>query len=71
MSNTVQLKGEALFQHLVRHYKMSTSGALNDLKSRGICLGWLDGLSKGVRTALEVDDPFITAYIRGEEDGKV
>ena len=66
MSNTVQLEDEALFQYLVKRFKMSTSEALSEMRTRGLNTGWLDGLSTGTRTAIEVDDPFITAYIRGE-----
>lgn len=65
MSNTIELKGEALFQYLICHFKMTTSEAMAELETRGINTGWFNGLDKGIQTAIEGDDPFLIDYIRG------
>jgi len=63
---TVQLKGEGMLMYFVSHFKMTTSEALKSMEDHGQDMAWFYNLPEGGQTAIKVDDPFLTDYIRGE-----
>jgi hypothetical protein len=71
MSNTVALNGEGMFMYFVSHFKMTTSEALKSMEDNGQDMAWFYNLPEGGQTAIKVDDPFLTSFIKGEVNAKV
>lgn len=64
--STVQLEGEAQFMYIVQHFKSSLSEALKTMEEHNQDMAWFYSLDGGMQTAIKVNDPYLTDYIRGE-----
>jgi Mg/Co/Ni transporter MgtE len=64
MSNTVQLKGEALFTHLVKNKNMKTYDAIWEMIDHKQDMEWFDSMNTDLKNAVLNNDKGITAYIR-------
>jgi hypothetical protein len=63
---TVAVKGADMFMYFVNHFKMTTSEALKSMEDNGQDMAWFYNLPEGGQTAIKVDDPFLTSFIKGE-----